>query len=88
MESISPSATRTVPAWHGQIAWGNMLPILGAAIVLLIATWRFTDNLHESAFHPDESRWINRSAYLQELGDPLGSFWSDSYLIRGQPPMG
>jgi Dolichyl-phosphate-mannose-protein mannosyltransferase len=65
-----------------------MLPLFGALIVAFVSLWQSSEALHTSFFHPDESRWINRSDYLSELGHPLSSFWSDAYLIRGQPPMG
>ena len=64
------------------------LQVVGAIFVCVFAFWQFSDALHKSTFHPDESRWINRGIYLQELRNPLSSFWADSYLIRGQPPMG
>jgi hypothetical protein len=60
----------------------------GALLVLLISLWQSEGSLRVSRFHPDESRWINRAPYLSEMRHPLGSFWADSYLIRGQPPMG
>ena len=60
----------------------------GALFVVLISLWQSNADLRVSRFHPDESRWINRAPYLSELGHPLSSFWSDGYLIRGQPPMG
>ena len=66
----------------------RILPALSALLVALVAFWQFSDALHESPFHPDESRWINRAPYVRELLHPLSDFWADSYLIRGQPPMG
>lgn len=75
-----------VPAWWDRC--NRWLQVAGALAVLLFALWQFSDSLHKSTFHPDESRWINRAVYLEQLQHPLGSFWSDSYLIRGQPPMG
>jgi hypothetical protein len=81
--------THTVPATPARSSnLRRTLTILGAVFVFVFAFWRFSDALRASTFHPDESRWINRGIYLQELSHPLGSFWSDSYLIRGQPPMG
>jgi hypothetical protein len=78
----------TIPAiglWAKISRW---MTIAGGAIVVAIAIWQFSAALHKSTFHPDESRWINRAVYLKELRHPRGGFWSDSYLIRGQPPMG
>jgi hypothetical protein len=39
-------------------------------------------------FHGDETRWLNRGRYLQELLAPRGLTWSDHFLTRGQPPGG
>lgn len=39
-------------------------------------------------FHRDEARWIHRARFLGELGDPLGDYWRDRDLMRGQPPLG
>ncbi len=41
-----------------------------------------------NAFNPDESRWIHRAHYLEDLVDPFGPTWDDQYLTRGQPPLG
>lgn len=60
----------------------------GALVVVLVSLWQSSADLHVSRFHPDESRWIHRATHLSELRDPLSSYWSDAYLIRGQPPMG
>ena len=72
-----------------QRPWPRWLAI-GALclIVFFVALWQSSAQLHTSPFHPDESRWINRATYLDELRHPLSSFWQDRYLIRGQPPMG
>jgi hypothetical protein len=60
----------------------------GALLVLLVSLWQSEADIRISRFHPDESRWINRAPYLSELQHPLSAYWADSYLIRGQPPMG
>ena len=65
-----------------------ILAICGGLLVVLVSFWQTTADLRVSRFHPDESRWIDRAQHLAELGDPLGSYWADRYLIRGQPPMG
>ena len=57
-------------------------------MVVLISLWQIGSDLRATRFHPDESRWINRAPHLSELRNPRGSYWSDAYLIRGQPPMG
>jgi len=69
--------------------WPRWLAITALCLfVFVFALWQSSAKLHSSPFHPDESRWINRATYLEELRHPLGSFWQDRYLIRGQPPMG
>jgi hypothetical protein len=65
--------------------------VLVAAVALSVFALSFLLNLaavSESQFHPDESRWLNRSYYLRELFHPLSDVWEDRYLTRGQPPMG
>jgi hypothetical protein len=39
-------------------------------------------------FHPDETRWLNRGRYIQEVLTPRSVTWSDHFLTRGQPPGG
>ena len=85
LRSRSQPHTSTV-AWRASI--GRLLPWVGALLVAVVSLWQTDEALHRSYFHPDESRWIQRGNYLTELNHPLSSFWSDSYLIRGQPPMG
>ncbi len=46
------------------------------------------DKVDATPFHPDESRWLNRSFYIEDLLDPFGATWQDYYLTRGQPPLG
>lgn len=62
--------------------------IAAVALVALVSLWQSLSDLRVSRFHPDESRWLNRGQHVRELGDPRGDYWSDKYLIRGQPPMG
>lgn len=69
--------------------WQRWLVISALCLfVFVFALWQSSAKLHTSPFHPDESRWINRATYLDELRHPLSDFWQDRYLIRGQPPMG
>jgi hypothetical protein len=69
--------------------WARWIAITAlCAFVFFFALWQSSERLHTSPFHPDESRWVNRAAYLDELRHPLGSFWQDRYLTRAQPPMG
>ncbi len=60
-------------------------------IGLLIFLVSLTINLGAvptQGFHPDETRWLNRSHYIKDALDPFGPAWQDYYLTRGQPPMG
>ncbi|MCO5223279.1 MAG: phospholipid carrier-dependent glycosyltransferase [Thermomicrobiales bacterium] len=66
--------------------WGAIAAL--CLVVFLVALWQSSHDLHTSPFHPDESRWVNRAAYLEELRHPLSSFWQDRYLVRAQPPFG
>lgn len=59
-----------------------------AVCIFAIALWQNLSAVDESPFHPDESRWISRSDYLQNLIRPTSQTWDDRYLTRGQPPMG
>lgn len=66
----------------------RVVPALLAVIVFVIAFLHYNSEVTTTAFHPDESRWINRAHYLEDLLDPFGTTWNDQYLTRGQPPMG
>ncbi|HVL24000.1 MAG TPA: phospholipid carrier-dependent glycosyltransferase [Thermomicrobiales bacterium] len=60
-------------------------------LVLLLFAISFGQNMigvHETAFHPDESRWLNRAYYIRDLADPFGSTWQDYVTTVGQPPLG
>lgn len=46
------------------------------------------DAVETQGFHPDETRWLNRSHYIADVLDPFGPTWQDYYLTRGQPPLG
>jgi hypothetical protein len=78
-----PSAASNARPWPRWIAIGAL-----CLVVFFVALWQSSADLHTSPFHPDESRWVNRATYLEELKHPLSSFWQDRYLIRAQPPMG
>jgi hypothetical protein len=59
-----------------------------ALVMFAIAFLHYNSEVTTTPFHPDESRWINRAHYLEDLLDPFGPTWNDQYLTRGQPPMG
>jgi len=77
----------TVPrtVWWKRTATVNTV----IAIVLFIVAFAtyFSGN-ETTAFHPDESRWLNRAHYIGDVLDPFGPTWNDQYLSRGQPPIG
>ena len=69
--------------------WPQRLVAAGLAVLLfVIAFAHYESEVDTTSFHPDESRWINRAHYLEDLLDPFGPTWNDQYLTRGQPPMG
>lgn len=57
-------------------------------VLFAIAFIHYESDVDTTAFHPDESRWINRAHYLEDVLDPFGPTWNDQYLTRGQPPIG
>ncbi|MFL5758352.1 MAG: phospholipid carrier-dependent glycosyltransferase [Thermomicrobiales bacterium] len=86
-----PSAERRrqlLPGWltDRQGSWPFLLVL--CIVVFGVSLWQTGDELHTTRFHPDESRWINRAHYINDLTDPTGDAWADRYLTRGQPPMG
>jgi len=65
--------------------------VLDVVFALALFAASLTINLgavETQGFHPDETRWLNRSYYIEEVLDPFGPTWQDYYLTRGQPPMG
>lgn len=58
------------------------------ALLFLLAMGTYLSGIDSTAFHQDESRWLNRVHYLTDLADPFGPTWNDQYLTRGQPPVG
>ncbi|MDQ3612839.1 MAG: phospholipid carrier-dependent glycosyltransferase [Chloroflexota bacterium] len=64
--------------------------VLLALVIFGIAFFHYRSDAgtNITVFHRDESRWINRAHYAEELLDPFGPTWNDYYLTRGQPPVG
>lgn len=65
--------------------------LLTAAIVIVLFVIAFSINnsrVESTELHPDETRWLNRSYYLEDFVDPFGYTWQDYYIARGQPPGG
>lgn len=81
-------ATGMFQAYHRPSWTTRAVPALLAVILFTVAFLHYEREVDSTAFHPDESRWINRAHYLEDLRDPFGPTWNDQYLTRGQPPMG
>jgi hypothetical protein len=80
--------TGLLQAYRPVTARERLVPALLALLVFIIAFVHYNSEVTTTPFHPDESRWINRAHYLENLLDPFGPTWNDQYLTRGQPPMG
>ncbi|MDQ3780416.1 MAG: glycosyltransferase family 39 protein [Chloroflexota bacterium] len=62
---------------------------LAIALVLFgVALWAHLAQVTTTSFHRDEARWIHRARFVANLSDPLGDYWHDRDLMRGQPPLG
>jgi hypothetical protein len=59
-----------------------------AGLVFVVALWANLGAVPTTEFHRDEARWVHRARFLGELRDPTGSYWRDSELMLGQPPLG
>ncbi len=68
---------------------GNGRRDLAFALLLgAVALGHNLGHLDVTPFHPDETRWLNRAHYIQDVLDPFGPTWDDHYLTHGQPPLG
>ena len=91
---------RTAPSRAGASGarWSAVAPIAArlrrradwvlVPLLVLAALQQNLSDVSVTAFHPDETRWINRAHYVRDLFDPGSSTWDDGYLSRGQPPLG
>ena len=61
---------------------------LTALLLFVIALWVGLDNVPTTEYHRDESRWVGRAYFINELFHPGSSTWQDSDLTRNQPPLG
>jgi len=71
--------------------WRSTRFLVDAILVVALfvaACVSYFSNVNDAAFHPDESRWLNRAHYIEDVLDPFGPTWNDQYLTRGQPPIG
>ncbi|MDQ4045189.1 MAG: hypothetical protein M3173_07055, partial [Chloroflexota bacterium] len=87
-EPTTRAAILSAPPTVVAHSWRSAVIILLAALVFVVAFVHYRSDVDTTNFHPDESRWLNRAHYLEDLLDPFGPTWSDQYLTRGQPPVG
>jgi hypothetical protein len=59
-----------------------------ALALFALALWYNVAHIPTTTFHRDEARWIHRARFVQQFAHPLGSYWHDRDLMRGQPPLG
>lgn len=76
----APSGDRGAARWALDLVFA--LALFAASLTINLGV------VETQGFHPDETRWLNRSYYIEEVLDPFGPTWQDYYLTRGQPPMG
>lgn len=61
--------------------------LIGAALFGL-ALWVGLGNVATTVPHRDESRWVGRAYFWDELFQPNSPTWADGVLTRNQPPLG
>lgn len=66
----------------------SSIKVIVALALFIGALFTYYSGDATTNFHPDESRWLNRAHYIEDVIDPFGSTWNDQYLTRGQPPVG
>lgn len=77
------------PAGHGSDRVIQMIPDIVIGLVIFLVSLNINlGAVPTQGFHPDETRWLNRSHYIKDVLDPFGPAWQDYYLTRGQPPLG
>lgn len=52
-----------------------------------LALWVGLGHVATTTPHRDESRWVGRAYFLDELFHPGGATWADAPLTRNQPPL-
>ncbi len=62
--------------------------LIAVALIFLAGFAWYMSGIDNQDYHLDESRWINRAHYIEDLFDPFGPTWNHQYLSRGQPPIG
>lgn len=81
-------ASLPAASWASTLRRHRLVDITIIALLVVIAFTSYVRGIDSTAFHQDESRWLNRAHYLTDLADPFGPTWNDQYLTRGQPPVG
>lgn len=85
---MSPDASVSPTDGFRAIGPGAILTIALALALFLISLLINLHHVDKTELHPDETRWLNRAYYLEDVLDPFGPTWQDYYLTRGQPPGG
>lgn len=93
---ILPLVQRTSPAnsspWVGATRAtrirARQFDLVALALIFLIGFGWYLSGIDDQDYHLDESRWINRAHYIEDVLDPFGPTWNHQYLTRGQPPIG
>ncbi len=62
--------------------------LLIAAALFGLALWVGLGHVATTIPHRDESRWVGRAYFFDELFHPNSSTWADGVLTRNQPPLG
>jgi hypothetical protein len=73
---------------HSRLAFRTILDFALMVAMFWVAFSANRDMIDQTKFHPDESRWLNRAYFVEDIFDPYGSAWQDYYITRGQPPLG
>lgn len=62
--------------------------IVAVVLIFLVGFGWYLSGMEDQDYHLDESRWINRAHFIEDILDPFGPTWNHQYLSRGQPPVG
>ena len=85
---MTPPAASALARWSAASRRSRLVDALIMLAIAVFAAAFYIQGIDTTAFHQDESRWLNRAHYLQDVLDPFGPTWNDQYLTRGQPPVG
>lgn len=62
--------------------------LIAVVLIFLVGFGWYLSGIDSQDYHLDESRWINRAHFIEDILDPFGPTWNHQYLSRGQPPIG